>query len=277
MSYCMVLWCPNKGQIPGISYFRLTKSRHDAWMIALGRDPFVEKLSTSNMVCSEHFNEADKIYKNKLIRLKPDVVPTLKLKKQREILFENRRYLNRADEDPASGTSEEPVSIVIKQECENTGEQSSLSREYYFVENEENYPDIPVTSTPVIEICSQKSSSSPESSISIKSMKAAATLQRLKRKLTSSNSNSSKGVSEKIKKDVKLMHNYSSSPKKILQKLKEYRFKYTMTQKKLKANKLKTKRLSKKVSSMRLIISDLKRRKCIGCLRAKTFEEMQSQ
>ncbi|KAG5895342.1 hypothetical protein JTB14_003139 [Gonioctena quinquepunctata] len=48
---CMVLWCNNKGKIPGINYFCLTKKRHDAWMQALGRNPIAEHL-TKQIKCT---------------------------------------------------------------------------------------------------------------------------------------------------------------------------------------------------------------------------------
>ncbi|KAG5887257.1 hypothetical protein JTB14_003825 [Gonioctena quinquepunctata] len=56
---CMVLWCNNKGKIPGINYFCLTKKRHDAWMQALGRNPIAEHLSEKNVICSKHFYPED--------------------------------------------------------------------------------------------------------------------------------------------------------------------------------------------------------------------------
>ncbi|KAG5894724.1 hypothetical protein JTB14_006143 [Gonioctena quinquepunctata] len=56
---CMVLWCNNKGKIPGINYFCLTKKRHDAWMQALGRNPIAENLSEKNVICSKHFYPED--------------------------------------------------------------------------------------------------------------------------------------------------------------------------------------------------------------------------
>lgn len=78
-----------------IRYFRLTKNRHDAWMEALGRNPNIEHLSCSNSVCSEHFAEEHIIFKNRCVRLKPNAVPTLKLRKPKEYLVENLGYLNR--------------------------------------------------------------------------------------------------------------------------------------------------------------------------------------
>ncbi|KAG5869148.1 hypothetical protein JTB14_031129 [Gonioctena quinquepunctata] len=259
MSHCMVLWCENKGQIPGITYFKLTKSRHDAWMEALGRNPNIEHLSCSNVVCSEHFTEENKIYTNKCIRLKSDAVPSLKLKK-RDVLVENKGYLNRAP-DQMPGVSKQLVNIILEEEHENLGEQSSSSSEYYLMENKENYPNIPVSSTPVIEICTQKSNGSPGSSITMTSVPASPIIQRFKRKLetSSSDSSSSKGVTKKLRKDIRLMHNYSSSQKKKLRQLKVKKI-----QKRLRANRSKTKRLKKKISNMGQIISDLRKRKLVS-------------
>lgn len=57
---------------------------------------------------------------------------------------------------------------------------------------------------------------------------------------------------------------YSSSQKKILQNLKNYRSKYNLVQKRLRAIKLKTRRLQKKVSNMGQIISDLRNKNLIS-------------
>lgn len=72
----------------------MTKGRHNAWMTALGRDPKSEHLSSSNVVCSAHFNEEDKVYTSKSIRLKSNAVPTLRLKK-RSYLVEKQGCFNR--------------------------------------------------------------------------------------------------------------------------------------------------------------------------------------
>lgn len=59
--------------------FRLTSSRHDSWIRALGRNPTKEYLSVSNCFCDVQFLD-DKILMNKKIRLRPGAVPQHGLK-----------------------------------------------------------------------------------------------------------------------------------------------------------------------------------------------------
>ncbi|KAG5880490.1 hypothetical protein JTB14_035201 [Gonioctena quinquepunctata] len=76
---CMVLFCKNRGNIPGLTYFGLSKERHDSWLLALGRDPTIEHLCTRNRVCSEHFLERDFIISQNRVKLKEGAIPILKL------------------------------------------------------------------------------------------------------------------------------------------------------------------------------------------------------
>ncbi|KAG5882876.1 hypothetical protein JTB14_026166 [Gonioctena quinquepunctata] len=103
----------------------------------------------------------------------------------------------------------------------------SSNSEYYFVENKENYPHVSISSTPVIEICSQKSISSPGSSVTMQSVTPLPELQK------------------NIRKDIRSIYNYSSSQKKKLPELKQYHLEYRIIQKILRANKSKTKSLKK--------------------------------
>lgn len=86
----MVLWCPNKGTINGLSYFRLTRRRHHMWMRALGRDPTIETLNTYNVVCSNHFLESDIITNRAKLYLRENAIPRLKLKKPKIVFTPSR-------------------------------------------------------------------------------------------------------------------------------------------------------------------------------------------
>lgn len=79
----MVLFCKTSGSIPGITYFRLTSRRHDAWLNALGRDPSIEHLSDTNRICSIHFLPHDFTQKGGKLVLKPGAIPTQNLGIQR--------------------------------------------------------------------------------------------------------------------------------------------------------------------------------------------------
>ncbi|KAG5876758.1 hypothetical protein JTB14_001234 [Gonioctena quinquepunctata] len=71
---CMVVFCENKGKIPGLTYFMLTSRRHDSWMSALGKDPTKEHSSDRNCVCAVHFRVKDKFVVNNKLRLRPDAM-----------------------------------------------------------------------------------------------------------------------------------------------------------------------------------------------------------
>lgn len=95
MYFISTIWIKEHVFHKCLLYFRLTKRRHDDWLIALGRDPTREHLSTSNMVCSDHFSEEHKVYFSKTsFRLKCNAVPTLRLKR-RNILANKEIYCNR--------------------------------------------------------------------------------------------------------------------------------------------------------------------------------------
>ncbi|KAG5863449.1 hypothetical protein JTB14_021798 [Gonioctena quinquepunctata] len=83
---CMVLWFNNKGKIPRINYFCLTKKRHDAWMQALGRNPIAEHLSEKNVICSKHFYPEDIYRGGNRIQLRSNAVPKLYLRKKYNII-----------------------------------------------------------------------------------------------------------------------------------------------------------------------------------------------
>lgn len=64
--------------------FRLTKQRHDSWLRAIGRNPEQEHLSTSNVICSEHFADSDFLNKEKT-KLCSAAVPSVRLRKSSQV------------------------------------------------------------------------------------------------------------------------------------------------------------------------------------------------
>ncbi|XP_074033942.1 uncharacterized protein [Leptinotarsa decemlineata] len=77
MRICMVLFYKSRDTMEGVSFFYLTKKRYTIWMIALGRDLNIEKLSGRNVVCSKHFTDDDFLHVKGKKRHKPNAVPSL--------------------------------------------------------------------------------------------------------------------------------------------------------------------------------------------------------
>lgn len=250
---CYILGCSNRTETKnsGVSFHRIPEKQYKSWMKILGRSDTIP-FNAKRRICSEHFNINSFILAGTKRVLKIDALPTLKMNQLFKIPSSSLNIPT-----IVSPTSQSCDSLSEGQDSKLPGTSSSdsngligsLKRRRRDVKIVHNY-------------CVDQDKKLPEPAIKcrIRDARIIQDYSEDQDKLLETSSSESEGLIDSPKRrrrDLRTVHNYCLSPRKMMADLNKLRTEKSLLQKKLKASNERVKRLSTKVTQLKVVVKDL--------------------